>query len=300
MPELTFNKIVLLFVFLMFSYGESNASESFPNLTGPYLGQKPPKLTPELFAPGIVSVNGRHEYGISFSPALDEVYFSTQKSGGVAAIHYSNMKQGKWQPVEKLSLTAGEKAGEMHPFMNKDGKQLYFTAYNSDFTDTKIWTTQRDNKKWGEAKKLDSVINNDEVFYSVITDNGDLFYTDIFKAQTFVSSYQQGNYGQPNLVNVPFGLHAFASKDQDYLLVDAVAKDQNREDKDIYVYFKNNDGTWSKPINLGNTVNSEFYETVPSVTPDGKYLFFSRYNEEGGLLSNFYWVSTEVIERLRP
>jgi len=30
----------------------------FPKLTGPYLGQKPPGMTPELFGPGIVSKEG--------------------------------------------------------------------------------------------------------------------------------------------------------------------------------------------------------------------------------------------------
>ena len=50
----------------------------------------------------------------------------------------------------------------------------------------------------------------------------------------------------------------------------------------IYVYFKKKDSTWSKPINLGKDVNSNFAETCPSITPDGKYLFFGRYNEEGG------------------
>ena len=72
----------------------------------------------------------------------------------------------------------------------------------------------------------------------------------------------------------------------------------DKEEKAIYVYFKNKNG-WSKSINLGNKVNSNFSETCPSITPDGKYLFFSRYDEEGGL-SNFYWVSTEIIEKLRP
>jgi len=38
-----------------------------------------------------------------------------------------------------------------------------------------------------------------------------------------------------------------------------------------------------KANNLGDIVNSDFFEAVPSVTPDGKYLFFSRYNEENEL-----------------
>jgi hypothetical protein len=35
-------------------------------------------------------------------------------------------------------------------------------------------------------------------------------------------------------------------------------------------------------------------ETCPSLSPDGRYLFFSRYNEPGGL-SNIYWISSAVI-----
>jgi len=32
--------------------------EDVPRLKGPYLGQKPPGMTPEVFAPGIVSKDG--------------------------------------------------------------------------------------------------------------------------------------------------------------------------------------------------------------------------------------------------
>ena len=56
--------------------------------------------------------------------------------------------------------------------------------------------------------------------------------------------------------------------------------------------------SYIKYDNLGNEVNSNFGETSPSITPDGKYLFFSRYNDEGGL-PNFYWVSTEIIHKLK-
>lgn len=68
----------------------------------------------------------------------------------------------------------------------------------------------------------------------------------------------------------------------------------------MYVYFKENDDTWSAPINLGNTINTSFNEKGPRITPDGKYLFFGRDERdiEPGL-SNIYWVSTEIIENLR-
>ena len=129
--------------------------------------------------------------------------------------------------------------------------------------------------------------------------NGDVFYDNRSKRKMYSSFSKNGGFPEVQEVEVKIGSHPFISSSQDYLLVDARNKeDKNRKDKDIYVYFKKKDGTWSKPINLGDKVNSNFGETVPSVTPDGKYLFFGRYNEEGGL-SNFYWVSTEIISKLK-
>lgn len=296
-------KFVVFALFYSSLLISANASGEtvFPTLTGPYLGQKTPELTAELFAPNIVSINGRYEYGIAFSPRLDEVYFSTQEPGATASIYSSKMKGGIWQPLEKMTLTQGEKAGEMEPFVSHDSSKLYFTAYNKDFTDTKIWVSHRVDGTWSKAEKLNSPINDAEVFNATLAKNGDLFYTDIFKSKTFYSTIKNGKYPKTEEVKIGNNMHPFISPEQDYLLVDAAAKDKSRKDKDIYVHFKNNDGTWSKPINLGDAVNSKYYETVPTVTPDGKYLFFSRYNEgDNNEISNFYWVSTEVIEKLRP
>ena len=101
-------------------------------------------------------------------------------------------------------------------------------------------------------------------------------------------------------VEIDFGHHGFISPSQEYLLVYTRNKEnEKRKDHDIYVCFKEKDGTWTKPISLGNTVNSNFNERIPSITPDGKYLFFSRHNEEDGT-GNLYWVSAEIIEKIRP
>lgn len=291
---------VTLCLVVLASIGESYSEPQLPVLRGEYLGQKTPGLTAQVFAPGIVSIEGRYEYGIAFSPDLKEVYFSTQEEGGVASIHASRLEKGEWQPIELLSFTNGEKAGEMQPFISHDNKNMYFTAYNADFSDTKIWQAQRSPSGWGKAKKLDSPINDEEVFYSTLASNGDMYYTDIYKSKVYSSSASKGKYPKTEVVDIAFGIHAFISPSQDYILVDGLVEGKDKKDKDIYVYFKKKDNTWSAPINLGSGVNSEFYETVPSVTPDGKYLFFSRYDEPGGRISNFYWVSTDVIEKVRP
>jgi len=291
--------IVLLFSILAFS-NKSYSQNEFPVLEGPYFGQKPPGLIPEIFAPGIISVSGRSEMGVSFSPDLDEMYFTVQKKYGVPAdIYFSKLEGNRWTPFKKANFTKGKKAGEMEPNVSYDGNKIYFTAYNDDFTDTKIWYVNRINNGWSNAIKLDSPVNEDEVMTSTLAKNGDLFYTNLSKRfRTYYSPNINGKYPKALEAEIEFGGHAFISPSQDYLIVDSRNRVDKNQKADFYVYFKKKDGAWTKPINLGTTVNSTFDETVATVTPDGKYLIFSRRTEGDAL--NLYWVSTEVIENLRP
>ncbi len=269
-----------------------------PTIESPYFGQKQPGLTAEIFAPGIVSINGRYDYGISFSPDLDEMYFSANKKDETADIYFSKLEDKKWKPIQKANFTKGQKDAEMEPFFQADGKRIYFTGYSSGYKDEEIWFVDRVDNGWSNAIKLDSPINDDNVMYMTQAKNGDVFYDNISKRKMYTSSKKNGRFLEVQEVEVEIGSHAFISSSQDYLLVQAQNKEDKKRGSDIYVYFKEKDGTWSKPINLGNTVNSNFGEAVPSVTPDGKYLFFSRYNEEGRI-SNLYWASTEIISKLK-
>jgi len=298
--------LILVFVLLINACNTKNKEQKdidSPTIESLYLGQKPPGLIPEIFAHGIISIDGRGEHGISFSPDLDEVYFSANKKDEEPSIYYSKLEDKKWITPKKANFTKGKKVAEMHPFVSPNGKTLHFIAHDS-FTlphhkeSVKSWYVKRLGDSWSDAKQLDSPINDDFVFYSNEAKNGDLYYFNISKRTTYYAPNKSGKYPEVHKVGI-VGVHAFIAPSQDYI----VANLRNREDEDrksdIYVYFKKQDGTWSKPINLGNDVNSNFPETCPSLTPDGKYLFFGRYNEEGGL-SNFYWVSAEVINKVRP
>ncbi|MCO4821533.1 MAG: PD40 domain-containing protein [Flavobacteriaceae bacterium] len=267
-----------------------------------YLGQKQPGLIPEIFAPGVISIDGRYEHGISFSPDLDEVYFSANRKNEEPSIYHSKLEANKWNTPKKANFTKGKKVAEMHPFVSPDGKTLHFIAHDS-FTlphhkeSVKSWYVKRLGDSWSAAKQLDSPINDDFVFYTNEAKNGDLYYTNVSKFKMYYAPKKDNKYPVVHELGTE-GFHGFISPSQDYLVINARNKDDAQRKSDIYVYFKKKDGTWSKSINLGNEVNSNFGETCPSITPDGKYLFFGRYNEEGGL-SNFYWVSTEIISKLK-
>jgi len=60
----------------VFAQENSANDPDFPTLGNRYLGQKPPGLIPELFAPGIVSTEEYVEAGGDFTPDMKEFYFS--------------------------------------------------------------------------------------------------------------------------------------------------------------------------------------------------------------------------------
>ena len=91
--------------------------------------------------------------------------------------------------------------------------------------------------------------------------------------------------------------HPYIAPDESFLIFDTETQ-LGFEDCDLYVSF-NKDGNWSRAQNLGPEINTELCEGGATVSPDGKYLFFSRFDVNSGL-SDFYWVSTSVIEKLRP
>jgi WD40-like Beta Propeller Repeat len=283
--------ILLMFVFSSFVYGQE-----YTELQGYYLGQPLPGETPVVFAPGIVSVNGRYEFAVSFSPDLEEIYFTGKRKGESSSVYFSKLIDKKWTNPKKANLTKGKKSGEMEAFVNLSGKIIYFTA--SDSKGVEIWCATRSENWWSSAIKLDSPINNDMVFYSNEAKNGDLFYKNVSKGKMFYAPNKNGKFPEVFEVGIEYGSHGFIAPSQDFMLIDALKDNDKTKDKDIHVCFKKKDGAWTKPINLGTGVNSNFNETCPSIAPDGKYLFFSRYNEEGGL-PNIYWVSTNIIDRLK-
>jgi hypothetical protein len=59
---------------------------------------------------------------------------------------------------------------------------------------------------------------------------------------------------------------------------------------DIYLSHRMPDGSWGPPLNLGNAINTEFVESSPSLSPDGRVLFFAS-NRPGGFGGNDIWAS---------
>jgi outer membrane protein OmpA-like peptidoglycan-associated protein/tetratricopeptide (TPR) repeat protein len=59
---------------------------------------------------------------------------------------------------------------------------------------------------------------------------------------------------------------------------------------DLYLATQNRNGEWGEPRNLGDAINTEYWESSPSLSPDKKDLYFSS-NRPGGYGGKDLWVS---------
>jgi len=90
---------------------ESPMPTTVLQLSGPYLGQAPPGMEPEIFAPGIVSDPDHSEYSGSFAPDGSEYYFYRFSPTSESVLLFSKVVDGKWSVPEQLTVTAGNYSG---------------------------------------------------------------------------------------------------------------------------------------------------------------------------------------------
>ncbi|MCX6225119.1 MAG: hypothetical protein NTV01_10305, partial [Bacteroidia bacterium] len=90
----------------------------------PYLGMTPPGMTPEKFAPDIVSSSGFREYSLTLSSDSTEVYFYRFGENVPSKLYFSRFVDGSWTAPAEFEPSAAHPASE--PCMTPDNQRLYF------------------------------------------------------------------------------------------------------------------------------------------------------------------------------
>ncbi|KTF16658.1 PD40 domain-containing protein [Pseudoalteromonas sp. H105] len=270
----------------------SQAKDNLPVLEGPYLGQKPPGLMPEPFAQGIVTTEGFDDGGV-FSPDMDEFYFIRKRidNNKFETVIY---KQEGNQWVETIS----KESRPFYPFFSPDGKTMHLGKQYRERTDT----------GWSEIKNIEVSFSEINIMslstslkgtYAIDErhpeEHGLLRYSRLIggKREAPKPFSKEINSGTRNS-------HPFIAPDESYIMWDGI-KDSGFGNVDLYISFRQHDGSWGDAINMGDKINTDAYEAGPKVTPDGKYLFFVR-NMGSDKFENvdIFWVDAHIIETLRP
>ncbi|MCE7748980.1 MAG: hypothetical protein GPJ51_11320 [Candidatus Heimdallarchaeota archaeon] len=268
-----------------------------------YFNQELPKDVPEVFAPGIISTDG-YEFAGTFTPDGKEFFFTRRPTfeGSANRIYYSARQDGDWSKP-KLAPFAMD-VFEMLPYVTPAGDRIFFSSYRpkpeSSNRAGEIWYSDKADMGWSDARQLDASLNKKFTMFITSTADDTLYFTakdedrrGIFKSRLIDDVYQEPEY-LPTEINSISPAHPFIAPDENYLIVDAQLKGMGLPE--LFISFRKEDGTWTKVLNMGDTINSTSTEYGANLSPDGKYLFFHRRNQSKG---DIYWVSARIIANLR-
>jgi Tol biopolymer transport system component len=283
---------LLLFVLLM----SNNCAQQndFPVLKGPYLGQKPPGMFPELFAPGIVSIE-HHEFWPVFSPDGREFYYGMSMRTGSNVVGYNFilvMKQVNNVWTKPMVASFSGKYWDMEPCISYNGKKLYFVSSRPKSGIGKpeenniddIWVAEKTGTGWSNPQPLTTADLGKHRMGPSVAKNGNLYFSANYnnpggKGDIYLTRFVKGEYQNPenlgNAINTESHEgHVFVAPDESYMIFDS-KRPGGFGETDFYISFRKEDGSWTRAKNMGDKINSDSFEVGAFVTHDGEYLFFT-------------------------
>ncbi|WP_225870913.1 OmpA family protein [Pedobacter cryophilus] len=144
-----------------------------------------------------------------------------------------------------------------------------------------------------------SINTNDEEYFAALTsDESTLIFTrqikgkeDFYRSLKVNNEWTSSNYLSPNINTPEFNEGAQClSPDGQFLFFTGCTRPDGYGKCDIYVSQKEGNG-WSTPVNLGFPINTKGWESQPSLSADGRTLYFVS-DRKGGFGSYDIWKST--------
>lgn len=268
-----------------------------------YLGQQSPGMTPEKFAPGLISLPNEYEFGSTFSRNGKEFFYGVNVAAK-AEIRYSKWVLGKW--TEPEVIMSHDIFGYNDPMLSVDEKKMYFISDQAisgeSQKDYDIWYSERTNDVWSAPINAGPMINTESnEYYISFTESGAMYFASNTDAppgkgnnfDIYKSEFKEGKFQKA--VKMPFNSEhyeadVFVAPDESYVIF-AAEKPEGLGRGDLYISFQENGG-WATPVNMGEPINDLGHQLCPFVTYDGKYFLFTS-NQD------IYWVSAEILDQYR-
>ncbi len=278
-----------------------------------YLRQKPPGKTPQRFDP--ISRHHLVHSSPTFSSDGTEIYWSEiNKSDDESHnIYYTQYTDGRWTDPAVAPFSSSYHDDQ--PFITYDGQRLFFASMRPKLPGGEagwdLWFSTKTGDGWSDPCEVNDGIG---WWTPSLTRNHRLYFMDLIgdgPAQgypenapgIFSSEFREGIYTTPELlpesVNGKSSLDwtPFIAADDSYLIFSS-DRVGGYGAGDLYISFRDDQGQWGEAINLGPSINTHNQERFPGVSPDGTYLFFTRWLGPPHY-HDLFWVEASVIHDLK-
>lgn len=281
-----------------------------------------PGTEAKIFAKDFVSKDSRFVQYCSFSPDGKEFYFSnTDSAWGKSFILKLDLENPS--NLETINLTNSDyQSGQ---FIDRSGKKLFFTAviFSDGMWHSDVFMSEKKEKKWDKSVKLPAGVNSYICeWHPTLTNKGEMYFasernydhgsSDIYKADDDKKNQYTKVEKLPGSVNTDFNeTDPLIAPDGSFLIFasnrpngvsgpDVYNRQNGFDETDLYICFNKGNNTWTEAKNMGTAVNSDSWEFAPALSPDQKYLFFTRRETFKTLNpSKIYWVDAKIIDSLK-
>ena len=270
-----------------------------------------PAAAPELYGAGLFTT-GAWDFFMAWSPDGRRVLFCRADTlfQTFTILETRRDSRRRWAvPVVPRFARAGSNAD---PHVAPDGRTVFFISNRPLPGEARsrrtydIWVAHLGPEgEWGEAERLEGPANTVGVteWSPAVAANGNLYFgsaraggkgsTDLWVARRVADGTggagRTGTYAEPeNLgdsVNTAAAeIEPWVSPDERYLVFSAAGRPDSVGGYDLYVSERTPAGAWGRARPLGAGVNSSALDFNPSVSPDGRWLYFSSTRPSAGPL----------------
>jgi hypothetical protein len=284
-------------------------------MAGPYFGLEPPGLEPRLFAPEILSrTQPDWAFCGEFSPDHGEFYFSqADPELDIDRIMWMRETDGRWTDPEPAPFYTPHNTNDSR--ISPDGQRLFFRSRrplpgNEDPEERLLlWSVARDETSWGEPRPVLFEGRPARTSHAGVAANGTLYFsyrgdgtddTDVHR-----SPLVDGSYVAPEDLGAGINTEysegdVFVAPDESLLIVTIWNHPDNSGESDLYISFREADGSWSSLQNLGAPINTEANENCAALSPDGRYFFYVAVSKKGERAEiDTYWVDAAILQSRR-
>lgn len=246
----------------------------------------PPGSLPIVFAPGVISTPFI-DAAASFKPDGNTVYFA---QGTIyMTVCLSKRAGGEWTKPKVASFSG--RWSDWDPFLSPNGKRLFFVSsrpldgVSPDKLTKKshLWyVDQVAEDEWSAPHFLDAPFNLDSLnnYAPTVSSAGTLFFCSIGRDGHpgmcgYCAKWLGDHYDTPKLLALNGKeevMDPFIAPDESYIIF--------ASGNDLYISFRQGDD-WSAGQNLGPQVNNGDSNFDPTVSPDGKMLYYASARTKG-------------------
>ncbi len=192
----------------------------------------------------------------------------------------------------RLDSTVNSAAEESMPVFSKDSSTLYFTrTYDKNSTggefDQDIWQSEKKDGKYLEANRVKELNNKLHNAVFGVNKDGSAIY--LFNAYEGKKDMEKGismaekkgkKWATPQKLDIPGLLiegefYGFHVNEEETIILLSYAGPGSIGQEDLYVVFRQNDGSWKSPTHLGSAINTEGFEMSPFLSKSLDTLYFS-------------------------